>query len=110
MSEIPEPEVRVTRYEVSCLPEGDINADPYTLTVEYRGRGLWAVMDGPFAYNADCVKDYEPRSSSREDDWLATHRFDLDTALALAKRTAPLMTCNGHTVADALRDREDDHA
>ncbi|MEV0831458.1 MULTISPECIES: hypothetical protein [Streptosporangiaceae] len=106
MPEIPAPQVRVTRYEVSCLPEDDINADPYTPAVEYRGRGLWAVMDGPFALNADGVKDYEPRPTSREDDWLAAHRFDLDAALALAKRTAPTMTCNGHTVADALRDRE----
>lgn len=98
----PEVFTRVTRYEVSCLPEDDINARPYTLTVEYRGRGLWAVLDGPFALNADGVKDYEPRPSAREDDWLTTHRFDLDTALALAKRFAPLMTCNGHTVAEAL--------
>jgi hypothetical protein len=99
---IPEPEVRVTRYAVSCLPEGDINARHYMLTVEYRGRGLWAVMDGPFAFDAEGRKDYEPQPSSREDDWLARYRFDLDTAREIAKRAAPLMTVNGHTVADAL--------
>ncbi|MFF4417050.1 hypothetical protein ACFYY8_31400 [Streptosporangium sp. NPDC001559] len=102
----PEVFVRPTRYDVSCLPEDDINARPYTLTVEYRGRGLWAVMDGPYAYDADGVKDYELRPSEREGDWVAKHRFDLDTALALAKKVAPLMTCNGHTVTEALADRE----
>jgi hypothetical protein len=35
---IPEPEVRITRYEVSCLQPGDhTNADLFTLTVEWRG-------------------------------------------------------------------------
>ena len=63
MTEIPAPEVRVTRYEV-------------------------------------------PSPSGREDDWLATHRFDLDTALNLAKEAAPKLTTNGFTVADALRFRE----
>lgn len=39
---------------------------------------------------------------SREDDWLAAHRFDLDTALKLAREAAPHVTVNGRTVADAL--------
>jgi hypothetical protein len=43
------------------------------------------------------------RPSEREDDWLDTHRFDLDTALKLAKEQAPLVTVNGYTVTDALR-------
>ncbi|MBG0828525.1 hypothetical protein HS041_12175 [Planomonospora sp. ID67723] len=98
----PEPEVRVTRYDVSCLPSDDINVHAYTLTVEWRGGDIWAVMDGPFALNADGVKDYEPRPSSRDDEWLATHRFDLDTALKIAKKAAPLMTVNGLPVAGAL--------
>jgi hypothetical protein len=106
MPEIPEPEVRVTRYEVSCLPRDDRNARYFKVTVEWRGSDRWAVMDGPEAYAADGTKDYEPSPSNREDDWLALYRFDLDTALALAKEVAPLMTCNGHTVADALRDQE----
>ncbi|MEV8638953.1 hypothetical protein AB0395_45595 [Streptosporangium sp. NPDC051023] len=105
----PEVFVRPTRYDVSCLPEDDINARHYTLTVEYRGRGLWAVMDGPYAYDANGVKDYEPSPSNREDAWLATHRFDMDTALAIAQQVAPNMTCNGHTVAEALAERGGEH-
>ncbi len=43
------------------------------------------------------------RPSERDDDWLDAHRFDLDTALMLAKEAAPKVTVNGFTVADALR-------
>ncbi|TYB69669.1 hypothetical protein FXF51_05775 [Nonomuraea sp. PA05] len=100
---IPEPEMRVTRYEFCCLPEGHIDAPHFTISVEYRGRGLWAVLDGPFALDADGRKDYEPRPSSREDDWLATHRFDLDTAKRIAVKAAKVQTVNGHTVADVLQ-------
>lgn len=103
MSEIPAPDVRVTRYDVSCIPESHIDAPHLTVTVEYRGRGKWAVLDGMFAYDADGNCSFEPSPSNREDDWLAAHRFDLDTALALARRVAPTMTVNGHSVADVLR-------
>lgn len=98
----PEPTVRATRYEVSCLPPDDINTRHFTITVEYRGHGRWAVLDGPFALDADGEPDYEPRSSICEDEWLSSHRFDLNTALELAKKTAPLMTVHGRTVDQAL--------
>lgn len=98
----PEPTVRVTRYEVSCLPEGHDAKFAMTINVEYRDRGLWAVMHMGEALGADGEWDYEPSPSNREDDWLETHRFDLDTALRLAKEAAPKMTVNGYTVADLL--------
>lgn len=99
-----EPTVRATRYEVSCLPQDDINTRHFTITVEYRGNGRWAVLDGPFALDAIGARDYEPRPSDREDDWLAAHRFDLDTALAIAKNAAPLIVVNGWTVEQSLAD------
>lgn len=99
------PWVRATRYEVSCLPEDDINAHVWTIAVEYRGRGLWAVLDGPFAYDADGGRDYEPRSSERQDEWLTRHRFDLDTALAIARREAPKKVVNGMTATGVLARR-----
>jgi hypothetical protein len=98
----PTPTVRPVAYEVSCLPEDDVNARHFTLKVEYRGEGRWAVTDGFGCLGADGAWTYEPSPSSREDDWLATHRFDLDTALKLAKEAAPHVTVNGWTVADAL--------
>jgi hypothetical protein len=51
---IPEPEVRITRYEVSCLQPGDhTNADLFTLTVEWRGNDSWGVLRGSVAYAYD---------------------------------------------------------
>lgn len=99
---IPESTVQVTRYEVSCLPEGDDAKFSMTINVEYRGRGLWAVMRMSEALGSDGEWDYEPSPSNREDNWLETHRFDLDTALRLAKEAAPKLTVNGYAVADLL--------
>jgi hypothetical protein len=101
---MPEPTVRPTRYEVNCLPEEDINARLFALTVEYRGRELWAVRRGTFhdCLGVDGTWDHEPNPSNRDDDWLAAHRFDLDTALRLAKEAAPKVTVNGWTVQRAL--------
>ena len=100
--DIPEPTVRTTRYEVSCLPPDDVNAFHFTARVEYRGKDMWAVTNGWGCLGTDGEFDYEPSPSNREDDWLATHRFDLDTALRLAKEVAPKMTVNGYTLADIL--------
>lgn len=100
-----EPTVRPTRYEVSCLPEADINYSAYVVTVEYRGADRWAVTrlgsclgdDGTWAHG---IKPYD-----RGDAWLDAHRFDLDTALKLAQEAAPHVICNGRTAADALARR-----
>jgi hypothetical protein len=99
---MPEPTVRPTRYEVTCLPEDDINAPHFALEVAYRGSGLWAVTRHGACLSADGSWDWEPSPSNREDDWLERHRFDLDTALRLAREAAPRITVNGHTVTDAL--------
>ena len=100
----PEPTVRVTRYEVTCLPPDHPEAHHFTVRVENRGRGLWAVTDGAHCLGKDGRWDYEPLPSNREDDWRASHRFDRDTALDLAKKAAPRMTVNGWTVERVLAD------
>ncbi|MGK5628566.1 hypothetical protein [Streptomyces sp. URMC 123] len=107
MTELPAPTVQATRYTVSCLPEDDVNARHYEITVEYRGGGRWAVtrfstclgVDGTWALG---IKPYD-----RGDDWLDAHRFDLDTALHLAKKAAPSVTVNDVTAADIARRRTD---
>jgi hypothetical protein len=99
----PEPEARVTQYRVNCLTDDDINGHLFGITVEYRGRGLWAVNRLGRCLGTDGVWDYESIPSEREDEWLATHRFDEETALQLAREAAPHVTVNGFTVADALR-------
>jgi hypothetical protein len=99
----PEPVVRATQYAVNCLPEDGIDSHVFEITVEYRGNDRWAVKRHSQCLDINGVWDWEMRPSEREDDWLDTHRFDLDTALRLAKEQAPLVTVNGHTVTDALR-------
>lgn len=100
---IPEPTVQVTRYEVSCLPEGHELRHSMTINVEYRGRNRYAVLNRlGEALGSDGEWDWEPRPSERDDDWIATHRFDLDTALNLAKEAAPTMRVGRFTVPDAL--------
>lgn len=102
MTDLPEPTVQPTRYVVSLFPPDDHNGACYNLAVEYRGRGLWAVVRFKQCLNARGQWSWESIPSEREDEWLAEHRFDLDTALKLAKEAAPHITVNGYTVADAL--------
>lgn len=97
-----EPTVKVTAYEVSCLPEDHIDAYHFTLRVVYRGKDRWAVVDGPWCLDADGNSEYESLPSNRTDEFLAVHRFDLDTALNIARKYAPKMRINGFTVADVL--------
>lgn len=121
MGDVPEPTVRVTRYEVSCLPEdlSDAWAGNFTVTVEYRGEGLWSVSQGEHRkLGADGTWSWgyrwqegtrEPVTDEERDDyergrgeWLAAHRFDEETALRLAREAAPLLKIRDFTVADAL--------
>jgi hypothetical protein len=90
-------------YTVSCLPDDDMNGDLFAIRVQYRGNGRYAVIrGGDMCLGADGTWDRGVKEYDRGDDWLDAHRFDLDTALKLAKEQAPLVTVNGHTVADAL--------
>lgn len=95
--------MRVTEFEVCALPETNINYPHYAITVEYRGHDRWAVCRMRQCLNVDGSWDWETQPSERGDEWLAAHRFDLDTAQRLAHEWAPKMTVNGHTVADALK-------
>lgn len=108
---IPEPEVMVTQYVVSCLPDGYLERDLWSITVEYRGREKWAVKRLSYCYDANGERSYESIPSERRDEWLAQYRHNLDDALALAKRLAPTLRINGWGVAEALaRGRGDEAA
>lgn len=122
MTALPEPVVQPTRYVVNCIPEdASPDAHVFEIAVEYRGSGRWAVVrhhryldaNGAWSYGADWPADNpgsrEPATDAEWDEyhaardaWLAAHRFDLDTALDLAKAAAPLVTVNGFTVEKAL--------
>lgn len=102
---LPEPTVRPTRYEVSCLPPGDVNFKSFVVIVEQRDRYGWTVHDGFACLDADGTWCEGGTSVyGRDDAWINRHRFDEQTALSLAVDAAPHMkTFHGHTVADALR-------
>ena len=104
---VPEATVQASDYSVSCLPEDDINSIVFQIRVQYRGEGRYAVIrGGDMCLGADGTWDFGVKEYDRGDDWLNAHRFDLETALRLAKEQARLVTVNGHTVSDALSTRE----
>lgn len=100
----PGPTVRPTQFAVSCLPPDSIDSAVFTIKVEWRGpsQNRYAVTRMGYCLGSDGEWDHEPIPSSRTDEWLASHRFDLDTALRLATEHAPKIVVNGHTVADVL--------
>ena len=103
MTDVPEPTVRVTRYEVSILPEDNRNARYFKLHVGYRGDGQWIVYQGQqprFCLGRDGSWAYE---SAVDDEWLALRTFDKETALRLACEAAPHVTVNGYTAGDFLK-------
>ncbi|MFC7344903.1 hypothetical protein [Saccharopolyspora griseoalba] len=99
---LPGPEVRVSQYEVSFVPESSPARRHYTLRVVHKGFDRWAVTDGSLTLGSDGEFVYETGDDRMDLGWLEAHRFDLDTALDLAKRHAALMEVNGRTVHDVL--------
>ncbi|UJV42044.1 hypothetical protein [Streptomyces sp. AMCC400023] len=109
MTTQPEPYVEITRYEISLLPETDINRPVYTINVENRGNDQWAVVRHRQCMNASGEWSWESIPSEREDEWLVEHRFDRETALKLAKQAAPHLVVNGHTALDVYRRNPPQH-
>jgi hypothetical protein len=87
------------------LPEEtSLDATYWDITVEWRGGTTWAVLSGS---GHTCLGrggewDYEPQPSSRTDEWIATHRFSEDEALALAKSVIGTVRVNGKTAQEHL--------
>jgi hypothetical protein len=106
---MPEPFVKATRYEVSVLPEGNINRRYNRLHVEYRRDDLWVVCQPGslnLCYGRDGTWDWE---SGITDEWIANRYLDFDTAMRLAKEAAPLVEVNGRTAAQVLARAEARH-
>lgn len=103
----PQPTVRATEYAVNCLPDDDLDSHVFEVRVQYRGNDRYAVIrGGDMCLGSDGTWDFGVKPYDRDDAWLNAHRFDLDTALKLAKEQAPLVTVNGYTVSDALAMRQ----
>jgi len=98
-------DVHATCYEVSILPRDDINRASWSLTVEYRGHGGYAVVDGHGRRLSRAGKwEWAPAlpNLSGFDEWTAEHRFPLEVALKLAAEHAPHVRCNGKTATELL--------
>lgn len=93
---------QVTSFEFSVLPVDHPDRRHLTVTVSYRGKGGWAVTHCGECWSTTGGWEYEAMPSAREEQWLAEHRFDLDTAKAIARELAPGLVVNGDTAADVL--------
>lgn len=91
-----------TVYAVTCLPEHIPDADIWTLTVEYRGKGRWVVKHHDAILGRDGTWDFGGIPEEGREAWIAEHFFPLDEALELAKQAAPKFTRGGMTPADVL--------
>jgi len=80
------------KYTVTCVPEDARGATGFALTVRHRGNDQWTIQHGERTYLA-------PDGSWTSSD---EHRFQLDTALRLAREAAPHITVNDRTVNQAL--------
>lgn len=98
----PEPTVQVIQYAVCALPEEIEDRGLFEVRVEWRGRGLWAVARHQQCLSSSGEWDWEMRPSEREDEWLAEHRFDEETAIKLAKEASLRISVNGWTVEKVL--------
>lgn len=102
----------MTRYAVSqyrIYPTGYDEAtfsDKYTwtITVEERDTGRWAVKGMFRVLNSSGEWEHEPSPSNREDDFLARCRFTEAEALRLACEVVDTIKINGCTIAEADAD------
>jgi hypothetical protein len=101
MAELPI-RVRVTEVTVTCMPEGSPDEHILSLKVVERSPDRYAVLHAGFALGSDGNWDYEGHPSERREEWLATHRFDYNTALRLAAEWAPKIRVNGQTAGDVV--------
>lgn len=95
-----EPRVTPITYKVDALP-ADMPAtrDMFAVYVEARGE-QWAVKRNGSTLGTDGKWSYGAKDGEDREAWLAAHRFDLDTALDLAREAALRITVgpDGHKV------------
>ncbi len=99
----PHLEPRPTTYSVCALPADHPAAYEFTIKVELTHHsGTWAVRWAGRCLSVAGAWAFEPLPSSREDDWLADHRFGLADALSCAVEAAPDLVVNGRRAAEFL--------
>ncbi|MFI9629256.1 hypothetical protein [Streptomyces sp. NPDC052042] len=97
--------------EYRILPKGYADSDAdgkehFVLRITWRGTDpetgadRWAVLDHcGDCLSADGTWEWEPRPSSRDDDWLARFRHTREDALRLAAAAVNTLKLNGRTFA-----------
>lgn len=105
---------RATTYTVTCLPDDPHGGDAFDIEVRFMGAHRWGQprpadehwavqLRGHWNLSHDGKWDLRPGSDDDGyEDWIAAHRFDLDTALKLAAEQAPHVEVNGLTPAGLL--------
>lgn len=78
---------------------GDPDVDIFSVKVAWRGESRWAVLWMGQCYGPDGWV-FEPGSSNRTDDFLATHRYTFERAVEVAQGLADTISINGKTWAD----------
>jgi len=96
-----------TTYMVGTMPFDNMEAHAFTITVEWRGGDRWAVCRAGQCATKTGRWSHERQPSSRTDYWKRTHRFDLDTALALAEKLAPKLKLMGKTAEEIIAQQEE---
>lgn len=108
---------RVTTYTVTCLPDDPRSSGSYDITVAFRGAHRWleprpidqqwaVILRGNWHLGHDSEWSLEPSSDyDGYDEWIRAHRFDLETALKVAAKQAPLVVVNDRTPAQLLERR-----
>ena len=91
-----------TVYSVCWLPMTTGDYFDFAITVELTSHtGTWAIRRHGMCLGRNGFWTWELRPSSREDNWLTEHRFDLQTALRLAADAAPGVMVNGVSAVEA---------
>lgn len=103
-----EPIVHPAAYWVNVLPEDFPDSYHWTIKLEYRGRGLWAIIHSMQVYGHDGTWDWEPSPSTREeiDGWLENYRWTLEEAIDVAKQLAPTVKVMGRTAEQWRQESE----
>lgn len=99
---------QATEFMVTAVPEEldelDLDTWAFQLTVARRGPHSWAVIRRGRVWEESSGKWVdEPHPSSRDDEFIARTRYNLNTALSIAERLAPDVTVNGYTIADIIK-------
>lgn len=90
----------IRSYQVTHLNPDSEEGIIWGVTVEYRGPDQWAVCSHRRCLNSNGEMEHESLPSSRTDEFKASTRFDLHTALAMAEDYADRLVMNGMTWRD----------